>query len=563
MKAIILAAGFGTRLRPFTSHTPKPLFTLSGKPLIDILIKQLQQAGVTSVFINAHHLFHKIDNFFSERQYSIPVHLRYEPEILGTGGAIKSFHKELGKEPFLVINSDIITDINIKDVYKFHLNHNYPVTLVLHDFAKFNKVSVNKKNFIADFSNEKTDKNSCGLTKLAFTGIHVIDTGIADLIPNTGYCDIIDTYKKLLLKGEKIKAFVARNHYWKDIGTPESYKEAIIENMGKQVFNLVFAENNKRQINIKSLEGDGSDRKWRRLFSENRSVIMVDHGIRRAFKRLEVDSFVSIGKHLYNKGIPVPEIYMYDKFSGVVFMEDLGDTNFQSIIINTEKSKKIISLYQNVIEKIVQMSISGAEGFNPLWPYQTYTYDKQFILEKECRYFVDAFLKGYLQLRLSYKNFIDDFNLIAKKALENSVKGFMHRDMQSRNIMVKKNNVYFIDFQGGRIGPVQYDLASLLIDPYVNLSWQTQQILIGFCIEKLSALLHIDAENFRSSYLYCSIARNLQILGAFGFLSKVKGKKYFERYIPAAVNSLKKNLSVVDTKELRSLKAMVSANLNF
>lgn len=558
MKAIILAAGFGTRLRPFTSHTPKPLFTLSGKPVIDLIIKQLQQAGCTSVVINTHHLSHKIDSFLSTRQYSIPVHTRYEPEILGTGGAVKNIQDVLDEDPFFVINSDIITDINLEHVYDFHLNHPYPVTLVLHDFTRFNKVSVNRQKFITDFNNKKTDADSYCVKKLAFTGIHVIDSQITDLIPQVKYCDIIDIYKKLLLNGEKIKAFVSKKHYWKDIGTPETYKEAVIEKMGRQAFSQVFSKD-KKAINMTKLAGDGSDRKWYRVFSENKSLIMADHGIRTTLNESEeVDSFVSIGQHLYNKGVSVPEIYMYDTFSGVVFLEDLGDTHLQSIVMKTKKSNEIILLYQTVINRMIQMCISGMDGFDPSWPYQTYVYDKQVILEKECRYFVDAFLKGYLQLTLSYEDFINDFDFLAKKALAHSVKGFIHRDMQSRNIMVVNNNVYFIDFQGGRIGPIQYDLASLLIDPYVKLPLHIQQSLVDFCIEKLSVLVHINAEAFRSSYTYCAIARNLQILGAFGYLSKVKGKTSFEQYIPTAALTLKKNINAVDTKELQSLKALVS-----
>ena len=206
------------------------------------------------------------------------------------------------------------------------------------------------------------------------------------------------------------------------------------------------------------------------------------------------------------------------------------------------------------------MNISGMNGFNCKWSYQTQEYDTRVILDRECRYFVEAFLKGYLRMDASYEEFEDAFVLLAKKSLEHAVKGFMHRDMQSRNIMVVKHNVYFIDFQGGRVGPVQYDLASLLIDPYVKLPWHIQRILVDYYIEKLSARIHVNVENFHSSYTYCSIARNLQILGAFGYLIKVKGKTVYEQYLPTAVMTLKNNLKAVDAKEFQSLKTLVESS---
>ena len=110
MKAMILAAGLGSRLRPFTANTPKPLFPVAGRPLLDIIIRSLQNAGCEAIIINTHHLYKKIDSFLSGRKYSIPVFTRYEPLILGTGGAIKNVADFWDDQPFMVVNSDILTD---------------------------------------------------------------------------------------------------------------------------------------------------------------------------------------------------------------------------------------------------------------------------------------------------------------------------------------------------------------------------------------------------------------------------------------------------------------------
>ena len=151
MKALILAAGFGTRLRPFTENTPKPLFTVAGISLLDTLIYNLQRAGCKAIMINTHHLHGKIDAHLAGKQYEIPVTTRHEPKILGTGGAIKNVADFWEDRPFMVINSDIITDIEFKKVYDFHLNHTHPATLVLHDDPEFNTVVVDRNGFIEAF----------------------------------------------------------------------------------------------------------------------------------------------------------------------------------------------------------------------------------------------------------------------------------------------------------------------------------------------------------------------------------------------------------------------------
>ena len=123
--------------------------------------------------------------------------------------------------------------------------------------------------------------------------------------------------------------------------------------------------------------------------------------------------------------------------------------------------------------------------------------------------------------------------------------------------MVKNNRFYFIDFQGGRLGPVQYDLASLLIDPYVNLSRPVQEILLKFGVKTLSSVIRIDPDKFLSCYQYCAITRNLQILGAFGFLSRIKKKTYFEKYIPNAIKSLQYNLFSFGNSEFPNLTSIM------
>ena len=567
MKALILAAGFGTRLLPYTKTTPKALFPVAGRPLLHIIISSLQYAGCQAVIINTHHLYKKIDSYLARQNYAIPVITRYEPEILGTAGAIKNVADFWDDHPFMVINSDILTDIDLKKVYEFHLNHDHPVTLVLHDDPKFNTVSVDKDGFIIEFhdstslpphpaSGSNTSRPG-EIEKLTFTGIQVLDPQVLERIPDNIFSNSIDTYRELISENKKICAFISNEYYWKDVGSPERYNEVVFEHMAPEAFKHAFPSGFHKNISRTGLKGDGSDRNWYRLTSGNRSLVMADHGIRKTQSTSEVDSFVAIGRHLHDKDLPVPKIYLYDTFSGLVFMEDLGDVNLQILVLNTENPDQTISYYKSVISLLGKLSLSGAEDFDPLWTYQTSGYDRDLILEKECRYFVDAFLRNCLGMNIRFKDLENEFSSLADSALEFSVNGFMHRDMQSRNIMIKNNRFYFIDFQGGRLGPVQYDLASLLMDPYVELSSRVRNLLLNFSVHTLSSVLKVDPDDFLAGYKYCSITRNLQILGAFAYLSHTKGKRYFEKYIPNAINTLAHNLSALNNREFPYLKSIV------
>jgi aminoglycoside/choline kinase family phosphotransferase len=270
---------------------------------------------------------------------------------------------------------------------------------------------------------------------------------------------------------------------------------------------------------------------------------MVDHGIRTAPGTEEVDSFIRIGKHLLSKDVAVPEIILSDPFAGLVFLEDLGDLHLQELVLQNQTSHEdILSLYRLVIDQLIHMALAGQQGFNPKWTWQSERYDQTVVLEKECRYFVRAFLNRYLNMDVGFETLKREFVFLAENAVSSTDVGFMHRDMQSRNIMVHQNRCFFIDFQGGRTGPLQYDLASLLVDPYVALSPETITELYNYYVERLSANKACDASAFRKGFETCVITRNLQILGAFGHLSRNKGKTYFETYIPMAIQTLLNNL---------------------
>jgi aminoglycoside/choline kinase family phosphotransferase/dTDP-glucose pyrophosphorylase len=554
MKAMVLSAGLGTRLRPYTLHTPKPLFTINQRPVLDMTIERLIRAGCRQIVINTHHLHQRIKDHVSERSYAAEVTIRHEPEILGTGGAIANIADFWDRGTLLVVNGDIVCNINLAEAAAAHHRSGCPVTMVMHDHPVFNSVYVNSDDRVVSFN---TDNPPSGIyRKLAFTGIHLLERDVLNYLPAAGFASIIDAYRRMRNDHLPIQAYIVRGHYWQDIGTPSSYRAAALEAMAPEAFYNAFGSRPSGVPSCHRLHGDGSDRRWYRLYDGPRNLILADHGIRQGPGVQEVDAYVAIGTHLRRLGIAVPRMHLYDTFSGLVFVEDLGDRHLQSAV-HDEPLEKVGPLYEQVIDRWMEMAVNGLEGFDPSWTYQTTSYDRTLILEREARYFTEAYLQNYLNWPVSYNELAAEFEQLADRALEHAVTGFMHRDLQSRNIMLHQGAIHFIDFQGGRRGPLQYDLASLLIDPYVALPVSLQHQLRSYCAGMLEKRHGIDSSRFLRGYPFCAVTRNLQILGAFAFLSRAMGKTAFEAYIPPAVEGLKRNLSDIPSLELPVLKGIV------
>lgn len=540
MKAMILAAGLGTRLRPYSRHTPKPLFTIDQRPLLDIIIERLQRSGCEAAMINTHYHHTQIEAFVRAQDYPLPVKTRHEPEILGTGGGIRNMSDFWEQGPMLVLNADIVCDIDLKKVFRFHQQHAAPVTMVMHDCETFNSVWVDQHNQVVGFT--PGSKPAADVRQLAFTGIHVLERRVLDFLPASGPAHIIDAYQRMLNSGESIAAYVSRDHYWQDIGTPQNYRNAVYDHMAPAAFAAAFGTSDRVPIECLRLHGDGSDRQWFRLTAGNQCLIMADHGLRMTPDRQEVDAYVDIGRHLWACAAAVPRIWSYDRSAGLVFLEDLGDRNLQQAAAGLSESRQI-NLYRRVIDRLIDMTMECVKGFDPKWTYQTRQYNRRVILENECRYFVEAFLSGYLGWDIGYEAMADEFENLASETLKAEPVGLMHRDLQSRNIMLHNKKIYFIDFQGARLGPLQYDLASLLIDPYVGLPRSVQRDLLAYCADRIDGRYGIDAAAFKRGYPCCALTRNLQMLGAFAYLSRIKNKTQFEAYIPTAVQHLQRRLT--------------------
>lgn len=216
MQAMILAAGLGTRLRPYTELRPKPLFPVAGRSLLSITLARLRKAGFGTVVVNAHHLREQVARALVDEK---DVILQEEEVILGTGGGLRRALPHFGREPVLVTNGDIYHTIDLAEVYRSHQESGAMVTLVLHDEPRFNKVAVDVDGSILGFGPE----TETSLPRLAFTGIHVLDPAALSDISADSFSDIIDRYREIIRAGGKIRAQIVEGHFWTDMGTPADY----------------------------------------------------------------------------------------------------------------------------------------------------------------------------------------------------------------------------------------------------------------------------------------------------------------------------------------------------
>ncbi|MBW1766653.1 MAG: nucleotidyltransferase family protein, partial [Deltaproteobacteria bacterium] len=219
MKAMILAAGLGTRLRPLTDKIPKALIPVVNMPVISRVINYLKTHGINQIVVNAHHHHNQISNYLNGGSpFGLEIDVRMEHEILGTGGGLKNTSDFWDDEPFIVINGDILTDIELEPAYEHHKKSGALTTLILHDCEPFNQIQTDSNGTITDIA----QKNMTG--RLAFTGIHIMEPGLLSHIPEGKSSDIIDCYRRLIHSGNLISAYYSQGHYWRDIGTVSSYK---------------------------------------------------------------------------------------------------------------------------------------------------------------------------------------------------------------------------------------------------------------------------------------------------------------------------------------------------
>lgn len=238
MKAMILAAGLGTRLRPLTNDRPKALVEVAGRTLLEIAIARLQELGVREIIVNVHHFAGMVTDYLrAKNNFGIRMEISDEDVLLDTGGGLKKaawFFLEEGPEapPFILHNVDVISTIDLRRMLDFHEQTQALATLAVQQRETSRYLLFDEEMRLCGrrlVKEQKTElvRPSPRLQEMAFSGIHVIAPRLLTKMSEEGVFSIVQTYLRLAAAGEKIVAYPADGTYWRDLGNPESLARAV------------------------------------------------------------------------------------------------------------------------------------------------------------------------------------------------------------------------------------------------------------------------------------------------------------------------------------------------
>ncbi|MEA3187886.1 MAG: N-acetylmuramate 1-kinase [Chthoniobacter sp.] len=291
-------------------------------------------------------------------------------------------------------------------------------------------------------------------------------------------------------------------------------------------------------IEITPVEKGGSDRKYYRVaVAEERSLILVKYGK----DRTENSNYVAIARFLSRLGIRVPEIYFHDEDEHLIWMEDLGERDLWSY--RNEPWGTLRDRYRSALGELVKLHTRAQSAVTEFAPALETEFDAE-LYRWEQNYFFENCVHRFF----GGKATACDEKMLAEIAarLHEQPRVVVHRDFQSQNILLRDGNAYLIDFQGLRPGLAQYDLASLVYDPYVALTAVQREELITLYVEKALDADGKIAPDFRAIFDLCALQRLMQALGAYGFLGLAKERPQFLDYIPPALASLREVVARID-----------------
>jgi aminoglycoside/choline kinase family phosphotransferase len=289
---------------------------------------------------------------------------------------------------------------------------------------------------------------------------------------------------------------------------------------------------------VQPLQGTlgGSGRNITRLAGGGFTAVGILYGVRE-----ENVAFLEFSRHFRRHGLPVPEIYAEDLEHGAYLEEDLGDTTlFEFLSANRsgdEIAPQVVDAYRKVVAVLPRFQVEAGRDLNYKLCYPRGSFDRQSITW-DLNYFKYYFLR-LAGIPFNEQALEDDFSRLSKFLLTASRDYFLYRDFQSRNVMLRRSQPYFVDYQGGRKGALQYDIASLLYDAKADLPPEVRQQLLDHYLQSLAGYISLDRQAFMHHYYAYVYVRIMQALGAYGFRGFYERKAHFLQSVPYALKNVR------------------------
>lgn len=288
-------------------------------------------------------------------------------------------------------------------------------------------------------------------------------------------------------------------------------------------------------MSLETLRQAGSNRQYFRVLLKDKSFILTNN----PGNNPENNAFIAFTKHFHAKGIHVPSIEYVEPDQSFYVQSDLGDISLFDIMQKEGFSERVKGLFKKTCDALARLQVNGGEGLDYANCIATRSFDKQAIYS-DLLYFLYYFVRA-LDLPYDKNLLLNDFELLSSYLTQEEHHFFMHRDCQSRNVMIKDGEAYFIDYQGGMQGALQYDIASLLWQARAQMPYGWREELVSYYFDQVNSLLQgkMNKSEFLNNYDGFVLIRMLQTLGAYGFRGLFERKQHFIASIPFALKNLK------------------------
>lgn len=515
--AFVLAAGRGLRLRPLTARRPKPLVPFGEQPLVVGIFQRLRSFGIERIILNTHHGAAWFDTLFPEKRWEgIPLLFRHEESLLDTGGGLANIADlwPAEEDNLLLWNGDVLADPDLESFWAEHARHpRRESTLLLRGEEEPRQVTIDGEGTVVGIRH--TDRFP-DFQHTLYCGIALLRRRLLDRIPRGHPSSIVTAWSKVIAEGEGgIGGWVDDHGPWQDLGSIPRLLAARAARSG-----LGVPANPAPPPPWKPLRAEGSARCYYQRPDHRFLLCQFDPAIR------ENHLFVPLARHFRKAGLPVPEVRQSGESSYEV--EDLGSLTLEAAAAALDEPAVTTVLGEcgRTLARLHGLPAPADVELQPSF--------RDFTLAWEHRYFRQHCLEGVFGIgegdplwKEAGKELEELRTLLAAEPPR-----LLHRDFQSRNIVVRGGVPHLVDFQGARFGPAVYDLGSLLFDPYIDWPPTAREALVrGY--ESVAG--PIDPTRLTLG----GIQRLLQALGAYGNLSLNRGLPSFFPYLGSGIDRLR------------------------